>query len=101
MYDRRYSFFEEKLGFNGVDPTENLVVSCLAAMVPFIRMAKLGSQTMGFWFGVKEEEQFKVTINGQFVGGVGILVSMNNSRKQKRDYLVSLDEKELGRLTTL
>lgn len=101
MYDRRYSFFSEKLGFEGSDCKENCVASYLAAMVPFIRMAKLGSQTMGFWFGVKEEEQFKVTINGQYESGVGILVSMKNSRKQQRDYLLSLDDNDLDRLTTL
>lgn len=101
MYDRRYSFFEEKLGFNGSDYSESTVVSYLAAMIPFIRMAKLGSQTMGFWFGVNEEKQFKVTINGQFQCGVGILVSMKNCKNQQREYLLSLDEADLKRLTTL
>lgn len=100
MYDRRYSFFEEKLGFCGGDCRENCVASYLAAMVPFIRMAKLGSQTMGFWFGVKEEEQFKITINGQFQSGVGVLISFKNAQHQQRDHLLTLTEAELNRLTT-
>lgn len=100
MYDRRYSFFLEKLGFCGADCMENSVASYLAAMVPFIRMAKLGSQTMGFWFGLKEEEQFKITINGQFQSGVGILISFKNAQKQQRDHLVTISEEDLNRLTT-
>lgn len=101
MYDRRYSFFAEKLGFHGADSKENSVVAYLAAMVPFIRMAKLGGHTMGFWLGVKEEEQFKVTINGQFQSGVGVLVSMKNSNNKRREYLLSLDDKDLDWITTL
>ncbi len=100
MYDRRYSFFAEKLGFQGADTRENFVTSYLAAMTPFIRMAKLASQTMGFWFGVKEEDQFKITINGQFQSGVGILITMKNDLNQQRDYLLSLDDQELQLLTT-